>query len=82
MLLAVLVPTDFRNRKIISSLYLRFNSALKVDVKSIKLRCTNIVWRELRVEFHLITSLVYVIFDQGATKLRQERLPNYFFSFP
>lgn len=50
--------------------------------KSIKLRCTNIVWRELRVEFHLKTSLVYVIFDQGATKLRQERLPNYFFSFP
>ena len=32
MLLAALVPTDFRNRKIIFSLYLRFNSALKVDV--------------------------------------------------
>lgn len=29
--------------------------------KSIKLLCTNIVWRELRVEFHLITSHVYVI---------------------
>jgi len=50
--------------------------------KSIKLLCTNIVWRELRVEFHLITSHVYVIFDQGATKLRQERPSNYFFSFP
>lgn len=44
--------------------------------KSIKLLGTNIAWRELHVEFHLITSRVCAIFPQNCVK--KDRQTNFF----